>query len=56
MGLMTALRARGALEAAQAMVEFFRADSLMPGPFRAAQVVSLLVILGVGLLFWRHPL
>jgi phosphatidylglycerol:prolipoprotein diacylglycerol transferase len=38
------------------VVEFFRADSLMLGPFRAAQVVSLLVILGVGLLLWRRQL
>jgi phosphatidylglycerol:prolipoprotein diacylglycerol transferase len=38
------------------VVEFFRADSLMLGPFRAAQVVSLLVILGVGVLLWRRRL
>jgi phosphatidylglycerol:prolipoprotein diacylglycerol transferase len=38
------------------VVEFFRADSLMLGPFRAAQVVSLLAILGVGLLLWRRQL
>jgi phosphatidylglycerol:prolipoprotein diacylglycerol transferase len=38
------------------VVEFFRADSLMLGPFRAAQVVSLLVILGVGVLLWQRQL
>jgi phosphatidylglycerol:prolipoprotein diacylglycerol transferase len=38
------------------VVEFFRADSLMLGPLRAAQVVSLLAILGVGLFLWRRPL
>jgi phosphatidylglycerol:prolipoprotein diacylglycerol transferase len=38
------------------LVEFFRADSLMLGPLRAAQVVSLLAILGVGLLLWRGRL
>ena len=38
------------------VVEFFRADSLMLGPFRAAQVVSLLAILGVGALRWLGQL
>ncbi|MGH8057514.1 MAG: prolipoprotein diacylglyceryl transferase, partial [Candidatus Entotheonellia bacterium] len=38
------------------VVEFFRADSLMLGPLRAAQVVSLLAILGVGVLLWHGQL
>jgi phosphatidylglycerol---prolipoprotein diacylglyceryl transferase len=38
------------------VVEFFRADSLMLGPLRAAQVVSLLAILGVGVLLWQRQL
>ncbi|HEX9899195.1 MAG TPA: prolipoprotein diacylglyceryl transferase [Candidatus Methylomirabilis sp.] len=38
------------------VVEVFRADSLLLGPFRAAQVVSLLAILGVGVLLWRGRL
>ncbi len=38
------------------VVEFFRADSLMLGPLRAAQVVSLLAILGVGMLLWLGQL
>ena len=38
------------------VVEFFRADSLMLGPLRAAQVVSLLAILGVGALLWQRQL
>jgi phosphatidylglycerol:prolipoprotein diacylglycerol transferase len=38
------------------VVELFRADSLMLGPLRAAQVVSLLVILSVGVLLWRRRL
>jgi len=38
------------------VVELFRADSLMLGPFRAAQVVSLLAILGGGALLWLGQL
>jgi hypothetical protein len=38
------------------VVEFFRADSLMLGPLRAAQVVSLLGILSVGVLLWQRQL
>jgi phosphatidylglycerol:prolipoprotein diacylglycerol transferase len=38
------------------VVEFFRADSQMLGPFRAAQVVSLLAIFGVGALLWLGQL
>ena len=37
-------------------VEIFRADSLMLGPLKAAQVVSVVTVCAVGVLVWRERL